>query len=262
MQALYVFGNFIERNINSGRYRLDNKGFICSYLLVRAFRIIRAIFRSERYTTSEESLLLIRSLYEIYCKLTYASRSNQNSKYLIDSDLGLALGYYEFLQKDGKLKRHILVHKKSGKTIPRTRSFYDCVACSPYPEDTRLFEVLYDYLSSFVHSGSRHVLKTWGNKNSGFSLINDDEDEHLKIFVLVLTTLISSMIMQILLRRRKISHISRRDMSLFCYVTRKIVADVGTPKESEISELLPRIKARAAVLPKRVAPFRTDANSS
>lgn len=123
VQALYIFGNFIERNINSSKHRVDNHRFICAYLLIREFRLVRAIFRSQRYTTAEESLVLIRSLYEIYCKLCYACRSKKNAKYLIDSDFGLTTGEFEVFQQDGKFKRHLLLHKKSKKTIPRHRSF-------------------------------------------------------------------------------------------------------------------------------------------
>jgi hypothetical protein len=60
--ALYVFGNFIERNVNSGRYTLDVQRFVCAYLIVRTYRIVRAIFRSQKYTTTEEALVLVRSL--------------------------------------------------------------------------------------------------------------------------------------------------------------------------------------------------------
>ncbi len=49
IQAIYILGNFIERNINSGAVKIDERKFVCSYLLVRAFRIVRAIFRSKRY---------------------------------------------------------------------------------------------------------------------------------------------------------------------------------------------------------------------
>jgi hypothetical protein len=100
--ALYVFGNFIERNVNSGRHSIDVQRFVCAYLLVRTYRIVRAIFRSQKYTTTEEALVLVRSLYEIYCKLVYATRSKLNAKYLMDSDFGLSSGEYEVLIKDGK----------------------------------------------------------------------------------------------------------------------------------------------------------------
>jgi hypothetical protein len=213
---------------------------------------VRAIFRSQRYTTSEEALVLVRSLYEIYCKLSYAIDNKKNAKYLFDSDFGLAFGLYEILQKDGVFKRNVLVHKKTGKMIPRTRSFYEYVSCSPFAEDRELFNVLYEYLSSFVHSGSRHIFKTWIERE-GFAL-TQSEDENFKVFVSMLTGLISSMIMQVLLRLRPISKVSKWDISLFCYATRQMLADVGTPDQSEISGLLPMIKARAAVLPKKALP--------
>jgi hypothetical protein len=250
IQAIYILGNFIERNINSGAYNIDERKFVCSYLLVRAFRIVRAIFRSKRYSTSEESLVLLRSLYEIYCKLVYAVHSPSNAIYLLDSDFGLATGNYEFLRKNGKIDRHVLVHKKTGRTIPRNRSFYEYISCSRFPEDVELFDVLYDYLSSFVHSGSRHVLKTWVDRRVGFSLTNEG-DEQLKVFVLILTSFTCSLIMHAILQLRGISRTSRWDMSLFCRTMRGILSEIGTPAESEISHLLPKIKARAAILPRR-----------
>lgn len=249
VQALYILGNFVERNVNEGRRKIDVQNFVCAYLTVRAYRIVRAVFRAQRYTTSEESLVLVRSLYEIYCKLTYALHSQDNSNYLLDSDFGLINGEYEFANKDGKLKRHILVNKKTRKEIPRTRSFYDFIQTSPIQEDLELFEVLYEYLSSFVHSGSRHIFNAWKNSRDGFKLTND-RGEDFTVFVAMLTCLISAMIMQALLRLRKISNISRWDICLFCYATKGILSEVATPKNSEIFKLFPKIKARAARLPK------------
>ncbi|WP_454617050.1 DUF5677 domain-containing protein [Bradyrhizobium cenepequi] len=254
--ALYIFGNFIERNVNSGRHTVDVQRFVCAYLLVRTYRIVRAIFRSQKYTTSEEALVLVRSLYEIYCKLVYATRSKRNAKYLLDSDFGLSSGVYEVLVKDGKTKRHILVNRRSGKQIPRTRSFYEYISTSRFSEDRELFEVLYEYLSSFVHSGSRHIASTWIDNSTGFSLTHDN-DENLKVFVLMLTCLISSMTMQGILSLRNISEVSRWDISLFCFATRHIVMESAVPHGSELEDLFPKMKARAAVLPAKVKRFIT-----
>lgn len=252
--ALYVFGNFIERNVNSGRYAIDIQRFVCAYLIVRAYRIVRAIFRSQKYTTTEEALVLVRSLYEIYCKLIYATRSKRNAKYLLDSDFGLSSGAYEILVKDGKPKRHILVNRKSGKEIPRTRSFYEYISSSRFAEDKELFEVLYEYLSSFVHSGSRHIFRTWIDNRTGF-LLTHDNDESLRVFVSMLTSLISSMTMQSILSLRGISEVSRWDMSLFCFATRSIILDSSAPSDSELEDLFPKMKARAAVLPAKVKRY-------
>jgi hypothetical protein len=249
--ALYVFGNFIERNVNSGEYAVDTQRFVCAYLVVRTYRIIRAIFRSQKYTTTEEALVLVRSLYEIYCKLVYAVRSKRNAKYLLDSDFGLITGDYEILIKDGKPKRSTLINRKTKRQIPRTRSFYEYISASAHPQDRELFEVLYEYLSSFVHSGSRHILKTWADDKKGF-LLTHDNDEYIKAFVLMLTCLISSMTMQSLLTLKNISGISRWDMSLFCFATRQIVMESASPDGSEIDRIFPKLKARAAVLPSKV----------
>ncbi len=252
IQALYVLGNFIERNINSGEYKIDVQKFVCGYLIVRAYRLVRAVFRSQRYTTAEEQLVLVRSLYEIYCKLTYATSSKRNAQYLLDSDFGLAFGNYDVLVKNGKPKRHLLIHKKTRRIIPRTRSFYEYISSSHFKEDIDLFEALYEYLSSFVHSGSRHIFKSWTDQKAGFSLTHDN-DEYFKAFIAILTCFVSSMIMQSLLSLRSISRVSKWDISLFGYVTRKIITESSAPKESEIAELFPRMKARAGVLPAKVA---------
>lgn len=252
--ALYIFGNFIERNINSGSYRIDERRFVCGYLLVRAFRLVRAILRSGSFTTSEETLVLVRSLYEIYCKICYARHNKMNAQYLIDSDFGLATGDFEVFQENGRYRRKILIHKLTKKQIPRFRTFYEYISSSPIHEDLELFNPLYDYLSSFVHSGSRHMSKAWGGAK-GFSL-TDENDEYITAFVSILTTLISSMIMQAILRDQNISHVSKWDMRLFCYVTRKIVADMGAPKGSEIADLMRAAKARSQALPRRVGNFK------
>jgi hypothetical protein len=254
--ALYVFGNFIERNINSGLYAVDVQRFVCAHLIVRSYRIVRAIFRSNKYTTTEESLVLVRSLYEIYCKFVFATRGKRNAKYLLDSDFGLISGEYKILIKDGKPKRNILVNQKSGKEIPRTRGFYDYVSTSRFSQDRELFEILYEYLSSFVHSGSRHIFKTWNDDRTGFSLTHDNDD-NFKVFVSMLTCLISSMIMQSILSLREISEVSKWDISLFCFVTREIIMQSAAPDGTELEDLFPRMKARAAVLPAKVKSFVT-----
>jgi hypothetical protein len=82
---------------------------------------------------------------------------------------------------------------------------------------------MYEYLSSFVHSGSRHIFKAWADSETGF-LLTHDNDEHVKAFVSMLTCLISSMTMQILLPMRNVSEVSKWDMSLFCFATSITVA--------------------------------------
>jgi hypothetical protein len=255
IHVLYTLGNFIDRNINSKQYTLDDQRFVCAYLVVRAFRIVRAIFRSQRFTTSEESLVLVRSLYEVYCKLCYAIKSKRNALYLFESDFGLAFGQYEFAQKNGRPNRNVLVHKKTRKEIPRTRSFYEYISSSPFPEDPELFSSLYEYLSSFVHSGSRHIFKAWPDRRTGFQLTTTN-DENFKVFVSMLTGFVAAMIMQALLRLRNISSVSRWDIRLFCYATRHILIETTTTTGSEIFELYPKMKARAAVLPKNKPPRR------
>jgi hypothetical protein len=160
------------------------------------------------------------------------------------------------LLKDGKPKRNILVNRRSGKKIPRTRSFYEYISTSRFPQDRELFEVLYEYLSSFVHSGSRHIFKTWIDNRTGF-LLTHDNDENFKVFVSMLTCLISSMTMQSILSLRNISEVSRWDISLFCFATRHIVMDSAAPDGSELEELFPKMKARAAALPAKVKRFTT-----
>jgi hypothetical protein len=258
--ALYIFGNFIERNINSGERELDEQVYVISYLLVRAFRLIRALVRSKKYSTSEESLILLRSLYEIYCKTIYAISKTENAKYLLDSDFGLSTGEFEILHKDGKPKWGFLINKKTGTIIPRNQSFRKYIEESPFQGDRELFDVLYEYLSSFVHSGSRHVLKSWVDEHVGFTLTNE-KDKQLGIFVSILTGFISATLMQALLKLEGISHIYTRDISLFCFATQKIIEEIGTPKNSEIALLLARIKDRAATLPNKVPQLKSNAQS-
>ena len=125
--ALYIFSQFVEKNINSGQKPLGYERFISGYLVVRAYRLLRCIFRSKKYSTSEENLALIRSIYEIYCKLVFSSRSEANAKYLVDSDFGLIIGTHEILTKNGKKRRNILVDKETKQEIPRFVSFLSLI---------------------------------------------------------------------------------------------------------------------------------------
>jgi hypothetical protein len=194
-------------------------------------------------------MVLIRSLYEIYCKLIFASTSESNAKYLIDSDLGFSSGEYEILEKNGKLKRNFLIHKKTKKILPRNRSFYEYIASSPFKDDGELFSSLYEYLSSFTHSGTRRIFSAWVEQE-GFSLINP-HDEQLKIFAEIITCIISAMIMQLLLRSRNLSDVTRWDIKLFCYAIRKMSRELQPGDHPEVRSLLPKILARAASLPRK-----------
>lgn len=124
---------------------------------------------------------------------------------------------------------------------------------SPFDEDVGLFETLYEYLSSFVHSGSRHIAKVWTNGN-GFVLINE-HDEALKVVVDLLACFICGMIMQVISRSEHSSGTSRWDMTLFCYSMRKIIEDVGTPDNSELVFIIDKLKRRAKSFPTQVSPF-------
>lgn len=257
VSALYIFGNFIERNVNSGNGAITEQNLVVSYLLVRAYRILRALARSQKFSTSEESLILVRSLYEIYCKLVFAIADIQNAQYLLDSDFGLSTGEFEVLKKNGKIKRNLLVNKSSGKIIPRNESFYKCIEASTQSSDKELFEVLYEYLSSFVHSGSRHVLSSWIKDKSGFALTNED-DEQLAAFVALLGSFISALIMQSLLQTNLASKISKWDITLFCFALKKVLADVEAPNNENIAAILSKMKIRSESMPNIVEPFEQE----
>ena len=131
--------------------------------------------------------------------------------------------------------------------------FSEMIASSPIKTDAHLFPVLYEFLSSFVHSGSRHIRAAWKDE-SGFDLVNEDEDESAIVFVMILNHTIVAMIMQGLLKLGRVSFTSRRDIRFFCKIVREINRDAfgrETIKSSgkEYRSLLAALRARSNALP-------------
>lgn len=224
---------------------------MASFLVIRAYRLARAVLRISRYSTAEEQLILVRSLYETYCKLVYVLANERNARHMLAIDFGLLAGSHELVTVNGQIKRGKIRDKKTGETFDRYVRFADFVAPSTVKADAELFDLLYEYLSSFVHAGSRHVGRMW-KEGSGFELI--DSDEGSDVFVRLLTHTISAMIMQRLLRWRSASPVSRRDMRFFCRVVRILNRDlIGMTlrsNEPAYRELLRALRARSNALPK------------
>jgi hypothetical protein len=184
---LYIIGNFIERNVNDGRLKPNNKHFAVSFLIVRAYRLIRALYRMEKYSTAEERFILLRALYEVYCKIVYCLSAEDNAEHLFAIDFGLTIGSHELLTIKGITKRSKVIDKESGKIYDRYVKFRDLISFSKRKTDLPLFDSLYEFLSSFVHSGSRHVRSMLNADLSAFELTQ--EDESVAVFVSVIPTL-------------------------------------------------------------------------
>lgn len=222
-----------------------------AFLVVRAYRIVRAIFRMEQYSTGEERFILVRSLYEIYCKLIYLSAGRSHAEQLFAVDFGLIEGTHEIQNSNGKLNKSKIVDKASGKIFDRYLKFSRMISFSRIPSDGPLFDYLYEFLSSFVHSGSRHIRSTWKPDMSGFELVR--EDESLTVFVSLLTHTVSGMIMQEMLRIRGVSLISVRDIRSFCTIIKKMNLEiVATAKSYDPSyeRLFALLRRRSVALPR------------
>jgi hypothetical protein len=222
--ALYVFGNFIERNFVNDRMITGYSRFVSYYLIFRSYRLLRSIWKLSSTNSSEEHYILVRSLFEIYCKLCFVRNSEKRAKKLFDIDYGMAMGDFKYEMKGDKVIRSRIRRISNGEIIDKNISFFTMISHSRIREDLDLFESVYEYLSSFAHSGIRHIFKEFDRSSFLFSVNGGWEDNFGQVAVKFMTGMITAMIMQHMHGLKGVSAFSKRDIEYYCRVAKTMAS--------------------------------------
>jgi len=252
---LYIIGNYIDRNFNNSEKMRNYESIVFYYIVLRSYRLIRSIWKLNYAGSVEEKYILLRGLFENYCKLCYIEKSKERAKILFDIDYGLANGDFNLYRRDGKIIRSKIIRKDNGEIIDRNIPFFTMISFSKISDDCHLFEPVYEFLSSYAHSGTRHIFRDFNQGNYGFDVSGPEDDEQASIAFSFTASMIIAIFLQVLHRRRGIDKISKRDIEYYCYVSRVMARDSRVSDGDHLLEnerlafqaLLDRMK----VLPRR-----------
>ncbi|MDC4878622.1 SEC-C domain-containing protein [Acinetobacter baumannii] len=101
---------------------------------------------------SDNSLPLVRHIYENYIHIIFALNCPDQLINLIDVPLGLSQGLYAYGKNNkGDEDRRVIIRKSDGKKFKGHISNYLMLNSSKYKEDTLLFNFLYKFLSDYTH---------------------------------------------------------------------------------------------------------------
>lgn len=227
---LYIIGNYIDRNFNRSSVARSYSSIVFYYLVLRSYRLIRSIWKLNYSSSVEERYILLRSLFENYCKLCYIDGSEGRAKKLFDMDYGLATGEFDLLSRHGKIIRGKIIRKADGEIIDKVIPFFTMVSFSKIPSDTTLFGPVYEFLSSYAHSGTRYIFRDFNRDNFGFDVSGPEDDDQENIGFSFMSSMIIALFLQKLHGKRGIEKICKRDIEYYCYVARNMA------KESRVSD--------------------------
>lgn len=173
--CIFVHSNN-KSNINIG---LDISDYLifCATKSVKSIQAVKALLH---IGFVEDSLSIIRSLYETYLQLIYYSKNTDELKKYIEIQVGLKNGEYSyFIDKKGNEQRNYVINLSTGEKLKNFLTNYEMVTSSPYTEDIELFDYFYNRLSRYVHPNYSILTKYLYNKKFTPTIINDKEEATL-----------------------------------------------------------------------------------
>jgi hypothetical protein len=189
--------------------------FFVHFCFTKAVAAIRAVKCLLDSYIANECLPLARSLHDTYLHCVFARIAPGESGELALALAGTKIGTHEFLQTKKGRDPRTLVEAKSGKHIPVRTSRY-MAAQSPYPEDLKLYETLYAFLSEYTHPH----LASFPSYSGG----NDGIHSHANLInALVYTLFFSALILEEALKSPRAPARLKRDLKYVRDVTRSLV---------------------------------------
>ncbi len=140
----------IDFNVDNIRQELKIEDYIL-FCITKTFKTLKSIINLIDRELIEDSLILLRTIYESYLDIVFILHNPQKLKDLI-AQAGLMMGTHEYaLNKKGKQNRRIIKDKVSGDEFDGTISTYQKVLSSDFQVDIYIHNFMYEYLSSFTH---------------------------------------------------------------------------------------------------------------
>lgn len=152
--------DFFIENYGSTKALMKNepttKDYIHDYVLfclTKSLKSIKASFSLITLGYSQDSLIILRTVYESYLTCSYVFRNPLKITEILHNKLGVALGAYSFVKNDrGKNIKGKLIDNETGEIIDfENLSLYALSANTEFPDDKGVHRQLYKYLSEFIH---------------------------------------------------------------------------------------------------------------
>ncbi|CAM3906750.1 SEC-C domain-containing protein [Cohnella lubricantis] len=122
------------------------------YCLTKTLKTLKAIISQLVNMLPEDSLNLLRSIYENYLNIIFIIHKPTKIEDLVGAKIGLENGTHEYARNSkGQINKRVIYDKKTGKEYEGHISNYAMSKTSDYEIDVLIFDLFYDYLSSFTH---------------------------------------------------------------------------------------------------------------
>ncbi|AJY76181.1 DUF5677 domain-containing protein [Paenibacillus beijingensis] len=149
--SLYLFGMIIAKYGHVEGIKLTHNDFIM-FCVTKSFKTFKSIQVQLKAGLIEDSLNLLRSVYENYLNIIYVLRYPERLDDLVAARIGMEEGTHEYLtHSSGKSDKRTIVDKVTGQKYIGHISTYSMATASPYKEDILIFDKLYEKLSRFTH---------------------------------------------------------------------------------------------------------------
>ncbi|MGO4729737.1 DUF5677 domain-containing protein [Paenibacillus sp. 2KB_22] len=159
--ALYLFGMIIAKYDQVKGIDLTHNDFIM-FCVTKSFKTFKSIQVQLKAGLIEDSLNLLRSVYENYVNIIYVLNYPERLDDLVAARIGMEEGTHQYLiHSNGKFDKRTIVDKVTGQQYIGHISNYSMATASPYKEDIFIFDKLYEKLSRFTHPNilvSKHYI--------------------------------------------------------------------------------------------------------
>jgi hypothetical protein len=138
------------------------------------------------------------------------------------------------LKRGDRIIRGRIKRKSDSAIFDRNITFFSMISHSKYKQDTVLFDPIYEYLSSYAHSGMRHIFKDFDQETYGYSVGGDWNEDGSAVSFHFMASMIISMILHHLHGESGISLMSKRDIEYYCRVAKTMVKNSIVSSDSRI----------------------------
>lgn len=122
------------------------------YCLTKTLKTSKAIISQLLNKLPEDSLNLLRSIYENYLNVIFIIHEPTKIEDLVVAKIGLEKGTHAYARNSkGQINKRVIYDKQTGQEYEGHISNYVMSKSSDYEIDVLIFDVFYEYLSSFTH---------------------------------------------------------------------------------------------------------------
>lgn len=144
------------------------------FCLTKSFKSFGAVNTLIQYQFSQDALILLRTIYESYLILSYLIKNPSEIEEILKKRLGFSKGVFQQVKNSkGKVVRGKLIDTRNQEIFDYGISVSKISQNGKYEIDGQIHEVLYKFLSEFVHPNMICSVGYMDEENGKFSYINN-----------------------------------------------------------------------------------------